>query len=41
MVFDPEFQQSGVHWTWGNRQKSAAKPFAQSLSAKAKDDRRG
>ena len=41
MVCDPEFEQSGVHWIWGNRQKSAAKPFAQSLSAKAQDDRRG
>ena len=41
VVCDPEFQQSGVHWSWGNRQKSAAKPFAPSLSAKAKDDRRG
>ena len=40
MVCDPEFQQSGVHWSWGNRQKPAAKPFAQPLSAKAKDDRR-
>jgi hypothetical protein len=41
MARDPEFQQSGVHWSWGNRQKPGAKPFAQSLSAKANDDRRG
>ena len=41
VVCDPEFQQSGVHWRWGNRQKPGAKPFAQSLSAKANDDRRG
>jgi protochlorophyllide reductase len=41
VVCDPEFQQSGVHWSWGNRQKPGAKPFAQSLSAKANDDRRG
>jgi len=41
MVCDPEFQQSGVHWRWGNRQKPGAKPFAQSLSAKANDDRQG
>ncbi|UPY37233.1 protochlorophyllide reductase [Sediminicoccus sp. KRV36] len=41
VVCDPEFQQSGVHWSWGNRQKADAKPFAQPLSAKAQDDRRG
>ena len=41
VVCDPEVQQSGVHWSWGNRQKPGAKPFARSLSAKAKDDRRG
>jgi len=41
VVCDPEFQQSGVHCSWGNRQKPGAKPFAQSLSAKANDDRRG
>ena len=40
VVCDPEFQQSGVHWSWGNRQKPGAQPFAQSLSAKARDDRR-
>lgn len=41
VVCDPEFQESGVHWNWGNRQKPGAKPFAQSLSAKANDGRRG
>jgi protochlorophyllide reductase len=40
VVCDPEFQQSGVHWSWGNRQKPDAKPFAQALSAKARDDLR-
>jgi len=40
VVCDPDFQESGVHWSWGNRQKPGAKPFAQSLSAKAQDDRR-
>ena len=41
VVCYPEFQQAGVHWRCGNRQKPGAKPFAQSLSAKAQDDRRG
>jgi protochlorophyllide reductase len=40
VVCDPEFQQSGVHWSWGNRQKLGAKPFAQALSAKAQNDQR-
>ncbi len=35
VVADPAFAQSGVHWSWGNRQKPGAKAFAQSLSAKA------
>jgi protochlorophyllide reductase len=35
VVVDPEFAQSGVHWSWGNRQIVDAKPFAQALSAKA------
>jgi protochlorophyllide reductase len=35
VVADPEFTQSGVHWSWGNRQKPGAKPRAQPLSPKA------
>jgi protochlorophyllide reductase len=35
VVADPEFAQSGVHWSWGNRQRAGATPFAQALSAKA------
>lgn len=35
VVADPEFAQSGVHWSWGNRQRDGAQPFAQGLSAKA------
>jgi protochlorophyllide reductase len=35
VVIDPEFAQSGVHWSWGNRQKPGAKAFAQALSANA------
>jgi protochlorophyllide reductase len=37
VVVDPEFAQSGVHWSWGNRQREGAKPFAQALSPKAND----
>lgn len=40
VVCDAEFQQSGVHWSWGNRQTPGARPFAQPLSAKAQDDGR-
>ena len=35
VVADSEFAQSGVHWSWGNRQREGAQPFAQGLSAKA------
>ena len=35
VVADPEFAESGVHWSWGNRQRPGAKPFAQALSAQA------
>jgi protochlorophyllide reductase len=40
VVADPEFSLSGVHWSWGNRQKPGAKPFAHPLSAKAQNERR-
>ncbi|SHN62663.1 hypothetical protein [Erythrobacter sanguineus] len=35
VIADPEFTTSGVHWSWGNRQKPHARAFAQPLSAKA------
>ena len=35
VVADPAFAQSGVHWSWGNRQRADARPFAQALSPKA------
>jgi protochlorophyllide reductase len=41
VVADPEFAtQSGVHWSWGNRQKEGRKAFAQPLSSRATDQRR-
>lgn len=42
VVADPEFaEQSGVHWSWGNRQKPGARAFAQKLSARAESQARG
>jgi protochlorophyllide reductase len=38
VVADPEFRQSGVHWSWGNRQKTDRQSFVQELSEKATDD---
>ncbi len=35
VVADPDFSQSGVHWSWGNRQKKDGKQFSQELSEKA------
>jgi protochlorophyllide reductase len=39
VVADPEFKQSGVHWSWGNRQQDGRKAFVQELSDKASDDK--
>ena len=39
VVADPEFKQSGVHWSWGNRQKVGGKSFVQELSDRASDDK--
>ncbi len=41
VVADPAFKQSGVHWSWGNRQKEGRESFVQELSEKAIDDARG
>lgn len=38
VVADPEFKQSGVHWSWGNRQKQDREAFVQELSAEGSDD---
>jgi protochlorophyllide reductase len=38
VVADPEFKQSGVHWSWGNRQKEGRQSFVQELSDKVTDD---
>jgi len=35
VVADPAFATSGVHWSWGNRQREGRAAFAQPLTAKA------
>jgi len=40
VVIDPAFAQSGVHWSWGNRQQPGRAAFAQPLSAKAENEAR-
>ncbi len=39
VVADAGFKQSGVHWSWGNRQKEGRESFVQELSEKASDDK--
>jgi protochlorophyllide reductase len=40
VVADPKFAQSGVHWSWGNRQKQGRDSFVQELSAQASDNQK-
>jgi protochlorophyllide reductase len=40
VVADPRFTVSGVHWSWGNRQKEGREAFSQPLSAKANNEAR-
>ena len=37
VVSFPEFGTSGVHWSWGNRQRKNRQQFAQELSDRATD----
>ena len=37
VVADPDFAESGVHWSWGNRQKKDGQQFSQELSDKVTD----
>ena len=37
VVSDPDFAESGVHWSWGNRQKKNGQQFSQDLSDKVTD----
>lgn len=38
VVADPEYNQSGVYWSWGNRQQEGRKAFIQEVSNEASDD---
>lgn len=38
VLTDPDFAQSGVYWSWGNRQKKNGKAFIQKVSSQASDD---
>jgi protochlorophyllide reductase len=38
VVAAPEYKQSGVYWSWGNRQKKDGKSFVQKVSPQARDD---
>ncbi|RMD73000.1 MAG: protochlorophyllide reductase, partial [Cyanobacteria bacterium J149] len=41
VVADPEYNQSGVYWSWGNRQKEGRKSFVQEISDEASDTDKG
>lgn len=38
VVADPEMKESGIYWSWGNRQKPGRRSFAQEVSNEAQDD---
>ncbi|MGI0486224.1 protochlorophyllide reductase [Pantanalinema rosaneae CENA516] len=38
VVADPKYNQSGIYWSWGNRQKAGRDSFAQKVSPQARDD---
>jgi protochlorophyllide reductase len=40
VVADPDFNQSGAYWSWGNRQKEGRQAFKQTVSPQARDDYR-
>ncbi len=40
VVADPKYNQSGVYWSWGNRQKEGRNSFDQEVSLEASDDRK-
>ena len=41
VVADEAFAQSGVHWSWGNRQREGRSAFAQPLTARASEQSLG
>ncbi|MBF2057330.1 MAG: protochlorophyllide reductase [Cyanobacterium sp. T60_A2020_053] len=38
VVDDPNFDKSGVYWSWGNRQKDGREAFSQEISDEASDE---
>ncbi|ELR96356.1 protochlorophyllide reductase [Gloeocapsa sp. PCC 73106] len=38
VVSDPKYNQSGVYWSWGNRQKKDRESFMQKVSPEARDE---
>lgn len=38
VVAEPEYNQSGVYWSWGNRQQEGRKSFIQEVSDEASDN---
>lgn len=38
VVADPDYNQSGAYWSWGNRQKKDGKSFVRKVSSEARDD---
>lgn len=40
VVADPQYNQSGVYWSWGNRQKKNGKSFVQEVSVEASDEQK-
>jgi protochlorophyllide reductase len=41
VMADPEYQQSGAYFSWGNRQKEGRESFVQRVSSQARDDVKG
>ena len=41
VVADPEYKQSGIYWSWGNRQKKDGTSFVQKVSPQARDNEKG
>ena len=37
VAVDPDYKESGVHWSWGNRQKQGREAFVQELSTEGSD----
>jgi protochlorophyllide reductase len=38
VVADAAYNQSGIYWSWGNRQKKNGQSFVQKVSNEASDD---